>query len=217
MGKLIKSPPQEKKIKPGSRLHGLEKRIKRKIDRIPKPKGTTSTTNVEITKGKPRSLKGKLLKKGLGLAAGFAGREGLSHVDIPPEVDDAVLYASIAGAVPKKVRKLLTPSQLNNLVRKMAKKFLSPKRLAKKAALSAVAGPFAGPVALGSLGYDVWRGGEELKEATGTKDYSELGDLLCKSTKKKYGLKHGGQIKRKASRKPRGVGVALKGYGAVSK
>jgi hypothetical protein len=148
MGKLIKSPPQEKKIKPGSRLHGLEKRIKRKIDRIPKPKGTTSTTNVEITKGKPRSLKGKLLKKGLGLAAGFAGREGLSHVDIPPEVDDAVLYASIAGvvpkkvrkvlyagitgAVPKKVRKSLTPSQLNNLVRKMAKKFLSPKRLAKK-------------------------------------------------------------------------------------
>ena len=166
--------------------------------------------------------RGKLLQALAG--AGSATREGVEQGVVPESVMDTVDTASLGvmGAqglrwaynkLPESYKKKVPFREFAKVAKKQIKdKFTSPKALAKrgaKAAGSLAAGPFAPLMSAGFLGHDLYDFGKTLY-GLGEQKFS--------------GRKKGGQVKktkRKArsnSRsKPRGVGKALRGYGAVSK
>ena len=162
----------------------------------------------------------KLLKGGAGLATGLGLREGVEEaerrgVEIPEwgynAIDAGMLYSLLSASLKKK----LTPEKIKKLKSGAKKilidKFVSPKALAKKAGklgATAASGPFAPLVGLGFLGHEIYDVGKSLYN---------LGDRTLNK-------KRGGQIKKtkrkvhsKTRGKPRGVGKALRGYGAVSR
>ena len=156
----------------------------------------------------------KLVKGGAGLATGLGLREGVeaSEVDIPAWMYNTLDSAALYSFLPDSLKKKLTPEKIKKLKSGAKKilidKFVSPKALAKKAGklgVTAASGPFAPFVGAGFLGHEIYDIG---------KSVYELADQTLS------GKKRGGQVKktkRKIRSKPRGVGKALRGYGAVSK
>ena len=168
--------------------------------------------------------RGRLLQSGLGLGAGSATREGVEQGVVPESVMNAVDTAALTsmGAqglrwaynkLPESYKKKVPFREFAKAAKKQIKdKFTSPKAIAKrgaKAAGSLATGPFAPLMSVGFLGHDIY----------------DLGKTLYGLGEQKFsGRKKGGQVKktkrksRSTSRsKPRGVGKALRGYGAVSK
>ena len=164
--------------------------------------------------------RGKLLQAGLGLGAGSATREGVDQKVIPQSAIDTVDTAALGvmggqalryayNKLPESYKKKVPFRTFAKAAKKQIKdKFTSPKAIAKRGAKTAgsfLTGPFAPLMSVGFLGHDLYDMGKTL--------YG-LGE------QKLSGKKRGGQIKktkRKARGKPRGVGKALRGYGAVSK
>ena len=164
--------------------------------------------------------RGKLLQAGLGLGAGSATREGVDQGVIPQSAVHAVDAAALTsmGAqglrwaynkLPESYKKKVPFRTFAKAARKQIKdKFTSPKAIAKRGAKTAgslAAGPFAPLMSVGFLGHDIY----------------DLGKTLYGLADQKIsGKKRGGQIKktkRKVRGRPRGVGKALRGYGAVSR
>jgi len=169
----------------------------------------------------------KLLKAGIGFGTGSAAREGMERevIDIPESVINTVDTAALTSMGAQGLKYLydkFTPESYKKKVpfRKFAKaarkgikdKFTSKKAIVKRGAKmagSALAGPLAPALSIGFLGHDIY----------------DIGKTLYGLGKQKVtGRKKGGQIKKtkrkvhsKTRGKPRGVGKALRGYGAVSR
>ena len=162
-----------------------------------------------------------LLKGGAGLATGLGLREGGNEaerrgVEIPEWGYNLMDAGMIYSFLPASLKNKLTPEKIKKLKSGAKKilidKFVSPKALAKKAGklgATAASGPFAPFVGAGFLGHEIYDLGKSL--------YG-LGEQTLRGRKK------GGQVKKtkrkvrsKARGKPRGVGKALRGYGAVSR
>ena len=100
--------------------------------------------------------------------------------------------------------------------RSLIKHFATPKALAKKSArtLGTAATGIGAPLALGFFAKDIYDVGSDVWDSI-----LSAPDKVMQSYEK-HSRKKGGQIKktkRKARGKPRGVGKALRGYGAVSR
>ena len=104
--------------------------------------------------------------------------------------------------------------------RSLIKHFATPKALAKKAArtLGTAATGVGAPLALGFFAKDIYDVGDDFL------DFLKRSPETFKKSYEKHSRKKGGQIKKtkrkvhsKTRGRPRGVGKALRGYGAVSR
>ncbi|MAU75320.1 MAG: hypothetical protein CL831_00415 [Crocinitomicaceae bacterium] len=164
--------------------------------------------------------KGKLLQALAGAGAGSATREGVEQGVIPQSAIDTVDTAALGvmggqalryayNKLPESYKKKVPFRTFAKAAKKQIKdKFTSPKAIAKRGAKTAgslLTGPFAPLMSVGFLGHDLYDMGKK------------MGAL---AHQKISGKKRGGQVKktkRKIRSKPRGVGKALRGYGAVSR
>ena len=121
--------------------------------------------------------------------------------------------AKKAGMKPKEYLAKRIPTAMK---KSLMKNFGSPKALAKKAGtrLGLAATGVGAPAALGFFAKDLYDIGSDFW------DTIERAPETFRKAEEKYSRKRGGQVKktkRKARGRPRGVGKALRGYGAVSK
>tara|TARA_R100001086_G_scaffold197878_1_gene114288 strand:- start:159 stop:731 length:573 start_codon:yes stop_codon:yes gene_type:complete len=125
--------------------------------------------------------------------------------------------AKKAGMKPKEYLSKKIPTSMK---RSLMKNFGTPKKLAKKAAtrLGMAATGVGAPAALGFLAKDIYDVGDDFL------DFLKRSPETFKKSYEKHSRKKGGQIKKtkrkvhsKTRGKPRGVGKALRGYGAVSR
>ena len=105
--------------------------------------------------------------------------------------------------------------------RSLIKHFATPKALAKKSArtLGTAATGIGAPLALGFFAKDIYDVGSDFWDSI-----TNVPETFSKAHQKALKNKRGGQVKKtkrkvrsKARGKPRGVGKALRGYGAVSR
>ena len=121
--------------------------------------------------------------------------------------------AKKAGMKPQEYLAKKIPTSMK---KSLIKNFGTPKALAKKGARTAAtaATGIGAPLALGFFAKDIYDVGSDVWDSI-----LSAPDKVMQSYEK-HSRKKGGQIKktkRKARGKPRGVGKALRGYGAVSR
>jgi len=121
--------------------------------------------------------------------------------------------AKKAGMKPKEYLAKKIPTSMK---KSLIKNFGTPKALAKKGAtrLGMAATGVGAPAALGFFAKDIYDVGSDVWDSILSAPET------FKKSYEKHSRKKGGQIKktkRKAGGRPRGVGKALRGYGAVSR